>query len=155
MVALGDFLDVLRDAIWLSNLSARSEAVLFLDDVPRAKLLYKLLLPYADRHVTIPALLGLGSAARAFGLLATTLSRFEDAERHFERALTMNAQIKPRSLPTSVVCTRPNPASTSSRCSTVASRCGSSSKRASIYARRGSRQLGAGARTDRGPAKYF
>lgn len=94
VLALADFSDLPRDASWLPSLSSLSEAVLFLDDVPRAQLLYKLLLPYAHRFVVLPALLSLGSASRPLGLLATTLSRFEDAERHFEHALTMNARIK-------------------------------------------------------------
>jgi DNA-binding SARP family transcriptional activator/tetratricopeptide (TPR) repeat protein len=94
MLARADFSDIPRDLGWLSILSSLAEVVQFLDDGPRARLLYKLLLPYADRYVVIPALLCLGSASRALGLLATTLSRFEDAKRHFEHALTMNAHIK-------------------------------------------------------------
>jgi tetratricopeptide (TPR) repeat protein len=35
-----------------------------------------------------------GSASRPLGLLATTLSRYEDAAQHFEHALTMNMQIR-------------------------------------------------------------
>jgi DNA-binding SARP family transcriptional activator/tetratricopeptide (TPR) repeat protein len=93
-LARNDFCDVPRDAYWLANLSALSEVVFFLNDPPRAQLLYKLLLPYADRCVIHFALLCQGSASRALGLLATTLSRYDDAARHFEQALTMNAQIR-------------------------------------------------------------
>ena len=66
----------------------------FLGDVSRAQQLYTLLLPYADRCVVAFALLSSGSASRPLGLLATTLSRHEDAERHFEQALKMNTQIR-------------------------------------------------------------
>jgi tetratricopeptide (TPR) repeat protein len=89
-----DFRDLPRDRFWLMNMSALSEVVCFLGDVARAQLLYKLLLPYADRWVVSGALMCQGSASRPLGLLATTLSRYEDAARHFEQALTMNAQIR-------------------------------------------------------------
>jgi tetratricopeptide (TPR) repeat protein len=57
-------------------------------------LLYDLLLPYADRCVNAGALLCVGSVSRSLGHLATTLSRYEDATRHFEHALEMNAHIR-------------------------------------------------------------
>jgi tetratricopeptide (TPR) repeat protein len=71
-----------------------SEVAVFLNDVARAQRLYELLLPYADRCAVIFGLLCQGSVARPLGLLATTLSRYEDAARHFEHALKMNAKIK-------------------------------------------------------------
>jgi DNA-binding SARP family transcriptional activator/tetratricopeptide (TPR) repeat protein len=89
-----DFCDVPRDAFWLWNMSMLCEVVVFLGDAPRARLLYKLLLPYTDRCVVLVALLCQGSAARPLGLLATTLSHYDDAARHFEHALRMNAQIR-------------------------------------------------------------
>jgi tetratricopeptide (TPR) repeat protein len=94
VLARDDFEDLPRDAYWLSNLSTLSAAAALLDDAPRAQLLYKLLAPYADRCVVIVALLSHGSASRPLGLLATTLSRYEDAARHFEQALAMNTQIR-------------------------------------------------------------
>jgi len=93
-VARADFEDLPRDATWLSSLSTLAQVVALLGDAPRAQLLYKLLLPYADRCVVTFALLGHGSASRPLGLLATTLSQYERAEGHFEQALTMNAQIR-------------------------------------------------------------
>jgi tetratricopeptide (TPR) repeat protein len=93
-LARDDFEDIPRDASWLSNLSSLSEVTVFLSDATRAQLLYKLLLPYANRCVVAGAVLCQGSASRPLGLLATTLSRFDDAQRHFEQALKMNAQIR-------------------------------------------------------------
>jgi DNA-binding SARP family transcriptional activator len=93
-LAREDFRDVPRDASWLMNLVALSEVVVFLGDAPRAQLLYELLLPFADRCLVMFALLGSGSVSRRLGGLATTMSRFEDAERHFEHALTTNARIR-------------------------------------------------------------
>jgi DNA-binding SARP family transcriptional activator len=89
-----DFRDIPRDAFWLLSLSVLCDVVAFLDDVPRARLLYQLLLPYADRCVVLGAGLCQGSVSRPLGVLARTLSRFEDAELYFEHALKMNMQIK-------------------------------------------------------------
>jgi DNA-binding SARP family transcriptional activator len=89
-----DVCDAPRDALWLTNLSGLCDVVVFLGDVPRAQLLYELLSPYADRCAVAFVLLSNGSVSRLLGLLATTLSRYEDAARHFEHALTMNAQIR-------------------------------------------------------------
>jgi tetratricopeptide (TPR) repeat protein len=93
-LAHADFRDIPRDTFWLVGLSSLSEVAAFLGDDHRAQLLYKLLLPYADRCVVSFALLCQGSVSHSLGLLATTLSRFEDAARHFEQALEMNAQIR-------------------------------------------------------------
>ena len=93
-LARADFGDLPRDVDWLSSLSLLSEVVVFLGDRRRAQLLYSLLMPYADRCVVFFALLCHGSASRSLGLLASMLSRYEDAARHFQQALTMNAQIK-------------------------------------------------------------
>jgi DNA-binding SARP family transcriptional activator/tetratricopeptide (TPR) repeat protein len=93
-LARADFYDLPRDANWLPTLTTLCELVVLLGDAPRAQQLYKLLLPYADRCVVIFALLCGGSASRPLGILATTLSRYEDAARHFEQALTMNTQIR-------------------------------------------------------------
>lgn len=93
-LARADLSDLLRDASWLPNLVMLSEVTVLLGDVPRARLLHTLLSPYADRCVVNFALLCQGSAARPLGLLATTLSRYDDAERHFERAIATNTRIR-------------------------------------------------------------
>ena len=102
-LARAEFRDLPRDAHWLVSLSVLCETVVLLDDAPRAELLYELLLPYADRCVVIFALLCHGSASRSLGLLATTLSRYDEGEQHFEQALTMNARIK---APLWIACTQ-------------------------------------------------
>jgi tetratricopeptide (TPR) repeat protein len=66
----------------------------YLRDAERAKTLYELLLPYARRCVVAgPALACYGSASRYLGLLARTLGREDEAERHFQDALELNAQL--------------------------------------------------------------
>jgi tetratricopeptide (TPR) repeat protein len=94
VLAHTDFEGLRRDSFWLSNVAMLSEVVALIDDTARARLLYTMLLPYADRAVVVTALLCWGSASRPLGLLASTLSRYEDAERHFEHALTMDSQIR-------------------------------------------------------------
>jgi DNA-binding SARP family transcriptional activator/tetratricopeptide (TPR) repeat protein len=93
-LARTDFTDLRRDASWLTSVSSLAEVAAFLGDIPRAQLLYDLLLPYADRCLVTFALHCQGSASRQLGSLATTLSQYEDAQRHFEEALAMNAQIR-------------------------------------------------------------
>jgi tetratricopeptide (TPR) repeat protein len=93
-LASADFCDFPCDALWMPSLSALCGVAAFLGDVPRAQLLYGLLSPYADHCVVTFSLLCAGSVSRPLGLLATTLSRYEVAARHFEQALKMNAQIR-------------------------------------------------------------
>jgi DNA-binding SARP family transcriptional activator len=93
-LARADFCDIPRDRLWLLNLSVICEVAVLLGDASRAQLLYKLLLPYADRCVVATGLLCRGSASRPLGLLATTLSRHDEAARYFDQALNMNIQIR-------------------------------------------------------------
>jgi DNA-binding SARP family transcriptional activator len=93
-LARADFCDLPRDETWLVGLSALSSVAFLLGDATRAQMLYTLLLPYNDRCGVTGALLCVGSISRPLGLLATTLSRYEDAARHFDQALKMNTKIR-------------------------------------------------------------
>jgi class 3 adenylate cyclase/DNA-binding SARP family transcriptional activator/tetratricopeptide (TPR) repeat protein len=93
MLAHDDFRDLLRKPFSLTNLSLLSDVVAFLDDMPRARLLYDVLRPYAD-HSVVMSVLCQGSVSRPLGRLATTLGRHDDAELHFEQALTMNSRLR-------------------------------------------------------------
>ncbi|MEA2492261.1 MAG: hypothetical protein QOJ29_172 [Thermoleophilaceae bacterium] len=93
-LARGDFDAIPRDCFWLASMATLAEAVAALGDTVRARALYELLMPYADRCVITFALLCQGSASRSLGLLATTMSRFEEAAQHFEQALEFNARIR-------------------------------------------------------------
>jgi len=73
-----------------------SDVVTFFGDARRAALLYDLLLPYADRCATPSIASCRGSISRSLGILATPLARYDEAERHFENALEMNARIRAR-----------------------------------------------------------
>ncbi|MGH2941234.1 MAG: ATP-binding protein [Solirubrobacteraceae bacterium] len=94
VLACADFADLPRDAFWLTNLSMISATVAILDDAARARLLHPMLLPYADRCMVAVGVPCSGSASRPLGLLATTLGWYDEAERHFERAVAMNTQIR-------------------------------------------------------------
>jgi tetratricopeptide (TPR) repeat protein len=58
--------------------------------------LYGALLPYGECNVIAHPEYCLGSASRYLGLLASTMSRWNDAASHFERALNMNARMGAR-----------------------------------------------------------
>jgi DNA-binding SARP family transcriptional activator len=67
-----------------------------LDDPIHASRLYELLLPHARRNAVSHPVCAFGSVSRYLGLLASTLGRFGDAERHFEAALEMNERMGAR-----------------------------------------------------------
>jgi DNA-binding SARP family transcriptional activator len=95
-LARHDFDDIPFDSEWLFQVSLLSQVCTFLGDTPHAAKLYELLLPYAGCNVLAYPELSLGSASRYLGLLASTMSRWAEAERHFEAAIEMNAQMGAR-----------------------------------------------------------
>jgi tetratricopeptide (TPR) repeat protein len=95
-LARNDFSDIPRDLMWLYSVSRLCEVASALGDERRAAILYDLLLPYAERCATTSFSAYRGSISRPLGLLATVLGRYDDAERHFERALDVNARIRAR-----------------------------------------------------------
>ena len=96
-LATKDFRDIPRDLMWMHTMVRLAELVGFFRDARRAALLYELLLPYADRYVIAGILATCrGSVSWPLGVLATVLSRYDDAQRHFEAALEMNARIRAR-----------------------------------------------------------
>src|SRR5262245_6067516 len=91
-----DLAAVPRNFFWLNTMSWLAQVVSFVGDVRRAATLYDLLVPYVDRCAVSGALYCRGAVARSLGVLATLLGRYDDAERHFEKALEMNARIRAR-----------------------------------------------------------
>jgi class 3 adenylate cyclase len=92
-LARNDFSDLPADQFWLYCVAALSEVCASLGDAGRAAILYDHLRPYARRGVMLGAMAFHGSASRHLGLLATTLSRWEEAEQHFQDALEMHAKM--------------------------------------------------------------
>src|SRR5262245_7123272 len=91
-LAASDFTGIPRDGAWLGVIAYLAETCVWLDDEARAPTLYGLLAPYAERNIVFGAHVAcFGAAARLLGMLAATLERWDDAERHFERALAIDA----------------------------------------------------------------
>jgi hypothetical protein len=94
-----DFRDLPRDGYWLVTMATLAEVAAAIGDTERGGILYEQLTPYADRVAVASFAHGCdGAVARPLGLLATMLGRFAEAERHFERALALNARIGARLL---------------------------------------------------------
>jgi tetratricopeptide (TPR) repeat protein len=81
---------------WLFSVGLLPAVCRYLADRDRAATLYELLRPYARHNSTLPPELCGGSVSRVLGILAATMSRWEDAARHFEDALEMNAEMGAR-----------------------------------------------------------
>jgi len=92
-LAANDFSDLSGRMQWLTKVAFLTEVCAFLGDAPRAKRLYELLLPFAGRNLTLPPVIPLGSGSHYLGLLAGTMGQWEEAARHFEDALRMNASM--------------------------------------------------------------
>jgi tetratricopeptide (TPR) repeat protein len=95
-LACDEFSALPFDQEWLFGMSLLAETAALLGDANAAADLYRLLLPWAGRNVVDQAEGIRGSLARYMGLLAMTGKRWDDAELHFEDALTMNARMGAR-----------------------------------------------------------
>jgi DNA-binding CsgD family transcriptional regulator len=85
------FRDFPQDLLWLASMAALSEVCATLQDATTAAALYRLLLPYGERNILQGTPACSGSAQRYLGLLASTMRRWEDAERHFAAAVRAHA----------------------------------------------------------------
>jgi hypothetical protein len=85
-LAVDDFAGLPRDFTWMSGLAALAWTCASLNDRQRAPILYDLLAPFGPYNVRISRLgVGcLGPVTHYLGLLAATMSRWEDAIRHFQ-----------------------------------------------------------------------
>jgi DNA-binding SARP family transcriptional activator len=84
------------DAEWFFSISLLPGPCALLGDEEAATRLYSLLLPYERLYAQAPVEAVFGSLARGLGGLATTLGRFDDAERHFEVALETERKMRAR-----------------------------------------------------------
>jgi hypothetical protein len=93
-LAVRDFGDFTRDTFfWLGGLTALARMVAGLGDMPRAASLYRHLAPCSGRLAWSGSYSD-GPVDSALGLLATTLRRFEDADRHFAAACELSRQAR-------------------------------------------------------------
>ena len=95
-LAADSFAAVPFDIEWLYGMSLLADTCALLGDSGAAAELYALLLPYSG-FIAVDVPEGMrGSVSRYLGLLATTMNRVEDALRHFEDAMAMNARLGAR-----------------------------------------------------------
>ena len=93
-LARGDFTDVPQDGNWLVAMTYLADVCVFLGDTSSALTLHEMMLPYKQINVLISVGAGCyGSASRFLGALATVVGRWDEAEQHFDTALTMNRRM--------------------------------------------------------------
>jgi tetratricopeptide (TPR) repeat protein len=94
-LAADEFADLPRDDYYITNLALLAEVSAVIGETTWAAALFDQMVPYAGRNVTPGGgAMCYGSAAHFLGLLATTLGRWNDAERCFEDALDLNARLQ-------------------------------------------------------------
>jgi tetratricopeptide (TPR) repeat protein len=91
-----DFLRLPFDMEWLLGTSLLAETSALLGDTRAAGTLYRSLLPYGAFNSVDTAEGMRGSVSRYLGLLATTMSRWDEATDHFQNALGMNERMGAR-----------------------------------------------------------
>jgi len=97
-IASGGFARLLRHHNHGATLSWMARVATFLWDVPRAREIYPLLLPFAAQNIVLGARSQacLGSAQRYLGLLAATAGDVALAERHYQAAIAMHERMGAR-----------------------------------------------------------
>jgi DNA-binding CsgD family transcriptional regulator len=95
-LAVDGFTRILPHTMWLCTMSLLSETCAYLRDRRTAQALYGRLNRYALQNISGGGVAVYGSASRYLGLLVTTMCRWDDAERHFQDALEMNARMEAR-----------------------------------------------------------
>jgi DNA-binding CsgD family transcriptional regulator len=92
--ASNNFANIPRDGLWVTCITYLSEVCAFLGDARHAATLYQFLLPHNGYNILVgPTAACYGAAARYLGMLAATMSCWEEAQRHFADALAMNARM--------------------------------------------------------------
>ena len=76
-----------------SSLTYLADVAVAFADVPRARVLYRELLPFADRLMAVASVYCDGAAARPLGRLAALMGEHAAAERHFVRALELHRRL--------------------------------------------------------------
>jgi class 3 adenylate cyclase len=93
-LAKDDFSAVPRNWNWLAILCWLALVSIGVNDKERAGEIYRNLLPYSDRNVTLGwGDMAFGCVGRFLGMLAWKLGNFEQSEAHFEQALHFERRI--------------------------------------------------------------
>ena len=94
-LAHADFADTTHNINTLVTLLIGAFLARRFADQPRAAAIYELLQPHAARNIVVGnGMLSDGSASFPLGMLAATLERYDDAERHFEDAIEFDRKIE-------------------------------------------------------------
>jgi tetratricopeptide (TPR) repeat protein len=93
-LARDEFKAFYRDNEWLLGMSLSAEASFLLNDTDAAIVLYEQLAGFSGAHAVAYAEGSVGVVDRYLGLLAATLGRLDDAERHLDDAIRLNRQIR-------------------------------------------------------------
>jgi class 3 adenylate cyclase len=92
-----DFSAIPRDVNWSAGMSLLGEAIAIVGDVDRAERAYEELLPYEGLVIVVARAVGCnGPVARVLGLLAQTIGRLDDAERHLGDAVEISTRMGDR-----------------------------------------------------------
>jgi len=86
LLSSGDFEGIPRDNVWLLAMALLSETCASLGEGDRARLLYRLLVPFEGRNVVSPDAVFGGPVSRYLGLLSAAQEDWPTAERHFAGA---------------------------------------------------------------------
>jgi class 3 adenylate cyclase len=96
-LASEDFADIPEDVSYLITLALAAMVAHFLHDARRAEILYGMLKPYDGLNITVNnGALCIGAASRILGVLASTMSRWDEAEAHFLDGIAGNEKIGDR-----------------------------------------------------------
>lgn len=95
-LAEDDFSVLPFDQEWLYAMSLLAETCTLLGNREAARVLYRLLLPYAALNAVDVTEGFAGSSSRYLGMLASTMSRLDEAARHLEDAVAMNERMGAR-----------------------------------------------------------
>ncbi len=90
-LASSDFAGIRHISGWIGAISHLGEACSRLGDLPRCESLYEKLVPYSLRHCAT-GIVYAGSVSRYLGVIATALSRWDAASRHFSMALEIETK---------------------------------------------------------------
>jgi tetratricopeptide (TPR) repeat protein len=83
-----------RDAEWLFTISMLASPCALLEDRDAAERLYSILLPFERLYAHAPVESVFGAVARPLGVLATTVGRYDAAERHFATAIEIEEAMR-------------------------------------------------------------
>jgi DNA-binding SARP family transcriptional activator len=84
------------DAEWLLSMTLLADVCAIVGDQDAAAGLHALLAPYEGLYTVAPVEATFGSVARALGVVASVLERFDAAERHFAFAIETERKMKAR-----------------------------------------------------------